>query len=147
METLAPSLALSIRQPWTELILRGIKTIEVRKWSTHHRGKLWIHVGIHRDFHALRRFNFSVDDLAFGAIVGVCELYDCIEFSQETWNKWRSQHLNEGDLYGRYYAWLLKDPVRVSPRPLKGRLGLMRIDAPHGGARNEDCHFNESGRS
>lgn len=132
MATLAQSLALSIRQPWTELILRGLKTIEVRGWSTHYRGELWIHAGIRRDLHTLSRFNLSVDDITFGAIVGVCELYDCVEFSEKTWTKWRPRHLNEGHLHARRYAWLLKNPVRVSPTPLKGRLGLMRIDAPTG---------------
>lgn len=124
-----PSLALSIRQPWTELIIQGVKTIEVRSWSTRHRGELWIHAGIRPDSNALRRFNLPVDDLAFGAIVGVCELYDCIEFGEKTWNVWRSGHLNEGVLSGRLFAWFLKNPVRVSPRPFKGRLGLMHIDA------------------
>ena len=30
--------ALSVPQPWAEVIARGEKTIEVRTWSTKHRG-------------------------------------------------------------------------------------------------------------
>ena len=126
-----PSLfALSIRQPWVELILRGLKTIEVRTWTTQYRGELWLHAGIQPDPDALRRFNFRADNLSFGALVGRCELYDCIEFSEQTWGGWRPQHLNEGNLKKQQYAWFLRNPTRISPGPMKGRLGLMRIDPP-----------------
>ena len=121
-------IALSIRQPWTELILQGRKTIEVRTWATQHRGELWLHAGMHHEAKVIRRFNFLPSDLAFGALVGKCELYDCLEFSDKTWDQWRPQHLNEGPLKGRQYAWFLRNSVRIFPRPLKGRLGLMHID-------------------
>lgn len=123
-------LALSIRQPWIELILRGLKTIEVRTWSTRYRGELWLHAGIKPDSNALHRFNFSTGNLAFGALVGRCELYDCVQLVEHTWDKWRAQHLNEGNLQRQQYAWFLRNPVRTSPIPMRGHLGLMRIDAP-----------------
>lgn len=34
--------ALSVRQPWAQLILAGVKTIEVRSWATSYRGELLI---------------------------------------------------------------------------------------------------------
>lgn len=34
--------ALSVRQPWASLIASGRKTLEVRSWSTSHRGELLI---------------------------------------------------------------------------------------------------------
>jgi len=34
--------ALSIRQPWAELIFQGIKRAEIRSWSTRHRGPLLV---------------------------------------------------------------------------------------------------------
>lgn len=126
-----PSLfALSIRQPWMELILQGAKTIEVRTWATQYRGELWLHAGLQSDSDALRRFNFLADNLSFGALVGKCELYDCAAFTEQTWGRLRPQHLNEGDLKRQQYAWFLRNPTRISPRPMKGRLGLMRIDQP-----------------
>lgn len=123
--------ALSIRQPWTELILQGRKSIEVRSWSTQHRGELWLHAGARADREALQRFDMVADDLTFGALVGRCELCDCIEFTAETWDLWRTQHLNEGPLENRQYAWILRRPIRVKPVPWKGRLGLMRINMLH----------------
>ena len=120
-------IAISIRQPWVELILTGRKTIEVRSWATQHRGELWLHAGTTRDSKLVRKFSFTEGELQFGALVGVCELRDCIEFDKDSWDLWRSQHLNEGDLNGRLYAWLLGNPNRIVPKSYKGRLGLMRI--------------------
>ena len=120
--------ALSIRQPWAELILQGRKTIEVRTWATQHRGELWLHAGAVRDGRALRRFDLPAADLTVGALIGKCELYDCIEFSAATWDLWRTKHLNDGSHKKGQYAWLLRDPRRILPLPFKGRLGLMRID-------------------
>src|SRR5215208_4091525 len=36
-------LALSLKQPWAALLVSGRKTIEVRRWTTQHRGELLIH--------------------------------------------------------------------------------------------------------
>lgn len=120
--------ALSVRQPWAELILRGRKTIEVRTWSTHHRGELWLHAGIQADRDALDRFRLTTKKLVFGAIVGRCELYDCVEFTVDSWERWQSHHLNVGPLNKRLYAWFLRNTSRVRPMPLKGRLGLMSFE-------------------
>lgn len=35
--------ALSIRQPWADLILHGPKDVENRSWNTTYRGPFWIH--------------------------------------------------------------------------------------------------------
>lgn len=38
-------IALSIKQPWAALLVRGVKTIEVRAWPTARRGRVYIHAG------------------------------------------------------------------------------------------------------
>src|SRR5262245_49475064 len=35
--------ALSLKQPWAALLAAGVKTIEVRRWRSAHRGPLLIH--------------------------------------------------------------------------------------------------------
>lgn len=35
--------ALSLKQPWAALLAAGVKTVEVRRWTTSHRGRLLIH--------------------------------------------------------------------------------------------------------
>lgn len=36
-------IALGVRQPWAELILRGVKTIEVRTVDTRQRGTIYLY--------------------------------------------------------------------------------------------------------
>lgn len=43
-----PIKALTIRQPWAQLIALGVKTIETRSWSTRYRGPLAIHAAAKR---------------------------------------------------------------------------------------------------
>lgn len=37
--------ALSVQQPWAWVVVRGLKEIENRSWSTNYRGRLFIHAG------------------------------------------------------------------------------------------------------
>jgi len=37
--------AISIKQPWATLVAHGLKTIDVRRWSTRRRGRVLIHAG------------------------------------------------------------------------------------------------------
>jgi hypothetical protein len=39
----AETVALGVRQPWIELILRGVKTIEVRSQDTRIRGTIYLY--------------------------------------------------------------------------------------------------------
>ena len=41
----APSVAISIKQPWAALLVVGLKTVEVRTWPTRRRGPVFIHAG------------------------------------------------------------------------------------------------------
>lgn len=41
--------ALSLKQPWAALVVAGLKTVEVRKWPTGHRGPLLIHASTFDD--------------------------------------------------------------------------------------------------
>ena len=60
--------ALSIRQPWAELILLGHKTIEVRSRRTNLRERVFIYAGLNRikpreEARISTRFGIDVDDL------------------------------------------------------------------------------------
>src|SRR5437660_1112961 len=74
--------ALSIRQPWAELIMRGIKTIEARSRRTHVRGRVHVYAGL-RDAHIdhqirVRRLHkIKMEKLARGVLVGTVEIVDC----------------------------------------------------------------------
>jgi len=68
--------ALSLRQPWAELILQGEKTIETRIWNTHFRGEFYIHTSKTIDKEACKRLGIDPDSFVTGAIVGKATLLD-----------------------------------------------------------------------
>jgi activating signal cointegrator 1 len=69
--------ALTICQPYAELICRKLKRVENRNWSTSYRGPLLIHAGKSRKW-MTTKYGISEDEMAFGAIVGICDLVDCL---------------------------------------------------------------------
>ena len=105
-------LCLTIRQPWAAAVLAGLKAVENRSWSTRHRGPLLIHA-------ARRGRGDPTDDgLAYGALLGVVELLDCVA----------CRHTG-GDPGEVGYAWVLTSP-RAFRRPVPhpgGRPGLFDV--------------------
>src|SRR4051812_32132027 len=97
---------LSIRQPWAELILLGRKTIEVRTWATKHRGPLWLHAAQRVEERACKTNRVALPGLVRGALVGVAEVRECIEFDAESWKRLQPQHLNSVAFDKRYFGWV-----------------------------------------
>ena len=75
--------ALTIRQPWAELILRGCKPYELRSWRTNYRGPLVIHAAMKIDVEDARRLGLNPEKLIVGAFVGVAILSDVRPYSRE----------------------------------------------------------------
>ena len=94
--------AISIRQPWVELILRGKKKAEYRSRPTNIRERVFIYASLApaASPQAWRQVGKQPDDLATGAIVGTVEIADC---------QWSDR---EG-----CYAYALRNPKRLR-RPL-----------------------------
>lgn len=119
-------LALSIRQPWAWLILRGGKDIENRDWPTRVRGRVLVHAakGMTRDeFDSAAIFSFGrtgeaklppMGELQRGGIVGSVEIMDCVQRSDSHW------------FVGRY-GFLLRDPQPLPFRPWRGALGFFDV--------------------
>jgi hypothetical protein len=115
--------AISIRQPWAELILQGAKTIEVRSWATSYRGVLWLHAGLGKDDELDRHFGLS--GLFRGGYVGSFELSGLVPFDEERWENWRPKHLNTGQYRPNTFAWIVSVPLRFEvPIPGPGKLSL-----------------------
>jgi hypothetical protein len=120
-------LALSIRQPWAELILQSRKTIELRTWSAEYRGPLWLHASKAADL-ALDS-SFDVSDPPRGAFVGRITLEEISPVDASRWEGWRSEHLDPGRYRPGLFAWHLTSPERLSqPVPAPGRLNLFKVD-------------------
>jgi hypothetical protein len=115
--------ALSIRQPWAELILSGRKTIEIRTWSTTYRGPLWLHAGRKQNIELDRYFH--LDNLFHGGFVGQVVLSSVLRLDKVRWERWKRQHLSEGPMPPEVYGWILREPIRFAqPLPAPGSLGL-----------------------
>ena len=113
--------ALSLKQPWAELILQGKKKIEIRKWNTKFRGRFLIHASKNPDEIAMKKFGFN--DLSCGFIVGEAELIDVKEYKGENeFERDKNLHLAD-DSWGNY-GFILKNVKRIKPIPAKGNLGF-----------------------
>jgi len=74
-------LALGIRQPWAELILRGVKTVEVRSQDTNVRGPIYVYASkkfadIAPADSAIKTHGLDRETLTTGMIVGTVEIID-----------------------------------------------------------------------
>jgi len=89
--------ALSIRQPYAEMILRGIKKIEYRSMPTNIRGRVYIYAsltpGEEEDFESLKA---KAGDFPTGVLVGTVEIVGC-----------------EKPLFADNYHWQLANPKRL----------------------------------
>lgn len=121
-------LALSIRQPWANLILLAGKDIENRAWPTNVRGRILIHASkgcTRQEFADAIEFAQScirrriVADLATiprGGIVGSVEIVDCVSSSDSPW-------------FVGPFGFVLRDPqpLPLPPLPWRGQLGLFDV--------------------
>jgi len=117
--------ALSIKQPYAELIIQGKKKIELRNWKTYFRGEFLIHAPKNPDFDAMKRFNFN--NLSLGGIVGKANLTDVKLYKSELeHNIDRNLHLASSD-WGKF-GFILENPVRLNFIPMKGQLNFFEVD-------------------
>jgi hypothetical protein len=128
-------MCLSVRQPYAswlvhpkEFLAAGVhpKTIENRDWTTRHRGKLLIHASKtfeQDEFEYWTEQSERLSDIASreemeypsGAIVGIADLVDVVEKSDDPW------------FMGRY-GWQLKDAHAFDePIPYRGALKLFPV--------------------
>jgi hypothetical protein len=113
--------ALGIRQPWADLILCGLKTIEVRAVSTNVRGTILVYaarkpgVGKIVD-RAAERLELDVESLSRGVLIGTVELIDCRPCQATD----SAAACVPAEFLRNSYAWVLTNPRRLE-RPVKPR--------------------------
>ncbi|MCK4647411.1 ASCH domain-containing protein [Candidatus Pacearchaeota archaeon] len=117
--------ALSLKQPWAELILQGKKKIEIRKWNTKFRGKFLIHSSKIPDKESMEKFGFH--NLPNGFIVGQAELTEVKTYpNNEELLKDKNLHL-AGTGWGNK-GFILKNPKRIKKIKQKGNLGFWEFN-------------------
>lgn len=111
--------ALSIQQPWAELILRGDKDIENRSRCTSVRGIIAIHASKTVDIEACAKYGIDPSSLVTGAIVGSVEITDCVYGVFASKSRWATA--------GQCH-YLLKNPKRFArPIPYRGMPGFFHV--------------------
>lgn len=125
--------ALSIRQPWANMLIRGTKDIEIRHWKTPYRGILLIHASKKVDTTASAVFNEHT--YPRGCIIGKAELTDIKkyvlynEFACDHHRHLNQPHWFEDGLYG----WVFTNQKEFSQRiHARGRLGLFPVKIEEG---------------
>ena len=120
--------ALSIHQPWADLIVDGKRKLEIRSWTTGHRGALLIHASLEVDWPECGRLGVTPSEK--GAIIGATELISIHEITEQKWEVLRPLHLEIGPRpYGENtFGWFLKNAYRFKkPIPFRGALGLFNV--------------------
>jgi len=85
--------ALSIRQPWAEQIMRGVKMIEYRGKITHFRGTVYLYASLGRyrkdeEASFVDNLGYEIDGLPRGLIVGTIDIVNCVEDKKHKIFEW-----------------------------------------------------------
>jgi len=119
--------ALSLKQPFAELILQGKKKIELRKWNTKFRGEFLIHASKIPDKKAMKKFRF--DNLPLGFIVGKARLTDVKKYKTKKEHA-KDKNLHLASNFWGNYGFVLKDAKRINKIPCKGKLNFWEFNQP-----------------
>lgn len=129
--------AITLKQPWAELVVLGAKWIETRSWKTEYTGPLYIHASGHfyfsdlelcyqdEDFHA---YIPSPHTLQVGKIIGRVYLNGCreAEIVAEILDR---RQLVFGDFSPGRWAWELSHPEKLAnPIKCRGALSIWDFD-------------------
>lgn len=122
--------AITLTQPWADLVATGSKLFETRSWSTQYRGPVAIHAA--KGFPAYAR-QFAQEERAIGrvgdhvplgAIVAVAVIAD-VRRTEEVGPYLSGLERHLGDYTPGRYAWQLIDVVALpAPVACRGALGL-----------------------
>ena len=101
--------ALSIKQPWANMIAAGEKSIETRTWATDYRGPLLI----------VSSKQPRIAPAGYG--LAIVQLDDCRPMTRA------DETAACCPIYKGAFAWVFTDLRRITPFPVKGNLGLFEV--------------------
>jgi hypothetical protein len=123
--------ALSVRQPWLDMIVRGVKTMELRSWEVRRRGVVALHGPMRIDFGAAYFFGYQTPwHLPRGGIVALAEIAEVRSLAAETWEDTLSLHRQPVPMLGGAYGVLFTNvQALVKQVPCRGRQMLFPLDS------------------
>lgn len=134
--------AITLHQPFAQLLVLGQKHNETRDWETDYRGPLAIHAGKSQEglIHCIEEPFRSVleaagytqaTELPLGAVVGLVTIVDCVS-TNDMPHPVSEQEAAFGNYEPDRFVWITKDAVRVDPIPARGYQKIWEwADPPH----------------
>lgn len=135
--------AITLYQPWADLVAHGLKKFETRGWKTSHRGLLFIHAGKkwgseESEYAARFRREYPAvaaalsDTVPLGCLVAKVNLLDCIPV-EEIRDSLTAQERAFGNYEDGRYAWKLELLNRPDvPLLAQGKQGLWTFKFENG---------------
>jgi predicted transcriptional regulator len=102
--------AISVKQPWANLIASGKKTIETRLWTTDYRGDILI----------VSSRSPRIEPAGYA--LAIAQLIECRPMSKE------DEMAAYCERYENAFAWVFKRIRRIQPFPVKGQLGIYEVE-------------------
>ena len=106
--------ALSVKQPWAQMIVQGFKIIETRTWYTEHRGDLLICSSQKPDWPGCRS----------GFALCIVNLKNCRPMIESDAAGARCEY--QEDL--KLFAWVLTDLREIRPFRVRGHQGIYEVE-------------------
>lgn len=110
--------ALSVKQPWANMIASGEKTIETRRWYTDYRGPLLI---VSSKTPPLEPAGFALAE---------AKLVECRPMTH------KDEEAACCELYPNAFAWVLTNIRRIEPFQVRGQLRIFEVKCP-----SMKCHL------
>jgi len=104
--------ALSVKQPWANLIVAGQKIIETRTWATDYRGPILI------------VSSMSPKIAPAGFALAIADLVECRPMTRQ------DEAAARCVVYPNAYSWVLRNIRQIHPFPVRGKLGLYDVKIP-----------------
>lgn len=116
---------LSVRQPFADLIVRGVKRIELRSWNTGFRGEFLVHAPQKVLHHDAKRLQMD-GPFVTGAVLGTARLFDVRTYgSMAECSTDGNLHMASEKFHSCRYGFMLEDAKKFeTPIPCRGRLGF-----------------------
>jgi hypothetical protein len=122
--------ALSIRQPWLDMIVSGVKVMDIRPWDIKHLGLIALYAPWQIDFSASHLFGYETPwTLVRGKLIGAAEVERVIPLDETNFINYLDQHFQVLPVGGEVFGVVLRNiKLLDKPIPYKGQTTLFSVD-------------------